>query len=624
MAFSKGKGPGAEGDTPGDTIYKGIIRKAADFPSDAQAQVGWWYTAGDKEFVTSLTSVGTTATATVTSTVYDNFVNGTNIIISNADQSQYNGTFVGTKGATNQITYTLPLSATSPATGAILISTPDTVTDNDPTKTNTGQTFYNSDDFMWNGSSWTFKGPDRIWKDDGQKVSLINFLRELFLTGYFNADNGQFRGDLAVWDDLGVGGSADNIDGQIKIRDRNNVTRFNAEAKNTGISLILNALPAITDILQGVGGSALNNALLTADYFHEHIKIAANTFTDYLTDFGSYPNFTLSHEPHDKENSNFTVNGRRRRYGASADYTITGTTLTWNQPTENGLQFDLTSNDELQITYDYSLTSSSNRNITENGIIIGGYWNGTQWISNNPNLNLILELPDPFVSISSARLSMSHGVAAGNQITDADLKTIWTFEQEKAGRIGYGVASPTIEMGVIPIDNLSTTGSVATVILSSAVSDFKRVGDEIRIQGTTNYNGTHQVTEIPSINTLKFNLAGSFPPETGVGNLVVDYSPQPHHNQHGVLSSSSQIIKVFEHTDLADGYYVDIRNTVGTLLKIKPYGSITIHGILENNAKRDWVIGSPAYPYILENQTVRLRKQKINEWWLEFAKVGET
>lgn len=45
------------------------------------------------------------------------------------------------------------------------------VTDNDPSKTNTGQSFVAGDDIVWNGSNWSALGENRLWSDDGTYLS---------------------------------------------------------------------------------------------------------------------------------------------------------------------------------------------------------------------------------------------------------------------------------------------------------------------------------------------------------------------------------------------------------------------------------------------------------------------
>ena len=57
------------------------------------------------------------------------------------------------------------------------------VTDNDPTKTNTGQSFIAGEEIVWDGVSAYIKlGPLAIWGDDGTDVSTIN-ARHLNLKG---------------------------------------------------------------------------------------------------------------------------------------------------------------------------------------------------------------------------------------------------------------------------------------------------------------------------------------------------------------------------------------------------------------------------------------------------------
>ena len=48
------------------------------------------------------------------------------------------------------------------------------VTDNDPTKTNTGQAFIAGDDIYWYGSAWVLVGENALWGDDATDLSPIN------------------------------------------------------------------------------------------------------------------------------------------------------------------------------------------------------------------------------------------------------------------------------------------------------------------------------------------------------------------------------------------------------------------------------------------------------------------
>lgn len=47
------------------------------------------------------------------------------------------------------------------------------VTDNDPTKTNTGQSFIAGVEIYWNGAAWAEFGENRLWSDDGANLSPV-------------------------------------------------------------------------------------------------------------------------------------------------------------------------------------------------------------------------------------------------------------------------------------------------------------------------------------------------------------------------------------------------------------------------------------------------------------------
>jgi hypothetical protein len=78
-------------------------------------------TSGKTKAISSLTSVGTVATAVCTGHGY---ATGAFVVVAGAVQSAYNGSFLITMVDANTFTFTLPSSATSPATGTPTV-TPD-------------------------------------------------------------------------------------------------------------------------------------------------------------------------------------------------------------------------------------------------------------------------------------------------------------------------------------------------------------------------------------------------------------------------------------------------------------------------------------------------------------------
>lgn len=80
----------------------------------------YWRALGSRVTLTSLTSVGTTATATKNN---HGFTTGQYVTISGAVQTEYNGTYAITVTGANTFTYTFAGSATTPATGTILART---------------------------------------------------------------------------------------------------------------------------------------------------------------------------------------------------------------------------------------------------------------------------------------------------------------------------------------------------------------------------------------------------------------------------------------------------------------------------------------------------------------------
>jgi hypothetical protein len=241
------------GGGPGNIIFKGVIRQPSDFPTLAVVQIGWEYTIGYKERIISLTNAASVATATVSGTFYNNFINGSNIIVEGytGAEGAYNGTFVGTKGAPNIITYPIVGFPPSPATGIGTIAAPDTVTDNDVTKTNTGQIFQNNDEIRWNGTAWNLIGADRIWKVDGKKILQNNPDLNVELDG-----NVVMKQDGSTYDDFTSGGSAGGQNGRITASDAsdNPRARLNADGSSSifkdGIDLQNSKIKNLFDEIQ--------------------------------------------------------------------------------------------------------------------------------------------------------------------------------------------------------------------------------------------------------------------------------------------------------------------------------------------------------------------------------------
>lgn len=69
------------------------------------------------------------------------------------------------------------------------------------------------------------------------------------------------------------------------------------------------------------------------------------------------------------------------------------------------------------------------------------------------------------------------------------------------------------------ISNLTATSGTVTVTTGS--DHNYEVGDEVTISGTSNYDGTFEVTAVPSSNTFEYEL-GSTPADEGSGTVVIE------------------------------------------------------------------------------------------------------
>ncbi|MCK5603934.1 DUF2313 domain-containing protein [Candidatus Pacearchaeota archaeon] len=109
--------PGSQ-DFPDDPVYRFVLLVGS--PNVTSGKFVYPFGNNAQLSVTSLTSVGTTATATVSSTA--DMVDGSNVEMSGAVETEYNGFFDITITSGTTFDYTFAGSGTSPATGTILVN----------------------------------------------------------------------------------------------------------------------------------------------------------------------------------------------------------------------------------------------------------------------------------------------------------------------------------------------------------------------------------------------------------------------------------------------------------------------------------------------------------------------
>lgn len=192
------------------TLDQGYARSAENCIIDEGGRLGsrkgWQYVAQDVKSVTSLTSSGTTATATATA---HGLETGETVTISGASPSEYNGDYVVTVTSANTFTYTFAGSATSPATGTIISTYHANLTgmhrhvDIDGTEY-FGAWSANGEFFIKNGGnlqSVTYNGSQTITDGNWQAASL-NDAAVLVQRGYdpiyFNPTTGTLDDVLAL------------------------------------------------------------------------------------------------------------------------------------------------------------------------------------------------------------------------------------------------------------------------------------------------------------------------------------------------------------------------------------------------------------------------------------------
>jgi len=178
------------------------------------------------------------------------------------------------------------------------------VTDNDPTKTNTSQSFIAGQEFVWNGvSAYVVLGDDPIWVDDGADITTAAAGRNI---------------------DAGTGLLKDNdATGGVALADTSNPT-----LNTTAQSLV----GAINEVNSGIPSEETELFTATA---------GQTTFT------------ILGATPSSPTKVRLYVLGVLMLYGGSNDFTISGNTITWYN---NNYTMQL--NDQVQIFYNDSGASA--------------------------------------------------------------------------------------------------------------------------------------------------------------------------------------------------------------------------------------------------------------------------
>jgi hypothetical protein len=91
--------------------------------------------------------------------------------------------------------------------------------------------------------------------------------------------------------------------------------------------------------------------MVDKQYVDDSVSSGASPHENLTISTPGQTSFTLASTPADVTKSQLYLNGQLRKYGASDDYTISGTTLTWNDP--GGLTLKTT--DDFQIWYNVSI-----------------------------------------------------------------------------------------------------------------------------------------------------------------------------------------------------------------------------------------------------------------------------
>jgi len=245
-----------------------------------------------------------------------------------------------------------------------------TVTDSDPTKTNTGQSFISGEEFVWNGVSAYFKlGADALWLDTGVDLKTVNPRNIDLQSGGLKDTNVITPVKLGSVTDIALNTTKKDLIGgtnEVKLNSDNHAATANP---HTG-SAASGANADITS-LAGISGATINEWVQTLTLAATHSQGAtAKAIMDAIVAAGgslkpeNLPvtdgkvSFTITTgTPVDPTQSLLFLHGLKQTYGAmpNGDYTIAGNILTWNNRHHTMVQ--ATDDGEFMVCYNVPGTS---------------------------------------------------------------------------------------------------------------------------------------------------------------------------------------------------------------------------------------------------------------------------
>jgi len=489
------------------------------------------------------------------------------------------------------------------------------VTDNDPTKTNTLQSFKAGDEIIWNGTNWSQLGVDRIWVESVGEITTLSvkdvkLKKDLYIAGKVDATRFQ------------AGGAG--INGILVLYDAVSIPEIELHTDGTK-----SVFPfGITSLPDGVDPTDAATVNQLDTHVHEDTKY--DSFT--ITTFDEYQ-FILSNTPDLTAPFLFIRNANNVYSLGRGDFSVVGTTVTWNRNRGHGGDdsIPLSEGDFIDILYNIQNGTSANiANITEKGFGVNVKHIGENtWVSTSPTINVLWQVDDT-EKVTYVRVSKN--LPVNTEITPANSNLSHVIVETGYMVPHAGIVRQPFAMALQA--NVSIVRDGSTVTVENPGAAYINNGTEVLIQGVTpgDYNGTWTVTSIdPDNEKFTYDIGSATPGAvTVLGTTTFHYDPNPLLNNRTVLYEGEGKIILKDNILIPEGYNFDIIKKFGggASVSIYPMGTVVVKGMYDNiNNYKTWESISSTVPIIPSYGTVRLFYRGLEGstpvWYIQYSPVTD-
>jgi hypothetical protein len=247
-------------------------------------------------------------------------------------------------------------------------------------------------------------------------------------------------------------------------------------------------------------GTTDNDTMATKGYVDDQIGGGSATHENLTISTPGQTAFTLASTPIDPAKSQLYLNGQLRKYGGGEDYTISGTSLTWNDP--GGVT--LLTTDDFQIWYNISIGG---------GILDQSQIFYVAKAGDDGNNGKSVERP--FLTIGAAVTAINLLTpGTGNRFeiqvigsdTYSESFTVPTYTTVNAPSIRISGTVTLVDRSAIICDQITAPGSGNGIVMTTAVEAFAKAN---LLDGGTNSVGIDLISGQLRADIKHINMIGS-------------------------------------------------------------------------------------------------------------------